>query len=135
VHARTGAPIHSTFFPAKLAWLREDRPEIFARRATWCGFAEYLLWRLTGQLKVSLSMASGTGLLDQRAGTWDTRCSRQCDIGRDRLPPIDDAPSSVSRPTSSRDGPGSRACRGCPERGTAPAPTWGWTARPQSASP
>src|SRR4029450_4133791 len=71
VHARTGAPIHSTFFPAKLAWLRDDRPEIFARAATWCGFAEYLLWRLTGQLKASLSMSSGTGLLVQRSGTSD----------------------------------------------------------------
>jgi len=92
VHARTGAPIHSTFFPAKLSWLREDRPEIFARAATWCGFAEYLLWRVTGQLKASLSMASGTGLLDQRAGTWDDTMLAACDIGRDRLPPIDDAP-------------------------------------------
>src|SRR5580692_719449 len=29
VHARTGAPLHSTFFPAKLRWLREARPAIF----------------------------------------------------------------------------------------------------------
>jgi len=92
VHARTGAPIHSTFFPAKLAWLRDDRPEVFARATTWCGFAEYLLWRLTGRLQASLSMASGTGLLDQRAGAWDSTMLAACDIGRDRLPPIDDAP-------------------------------------------
>jgi gluconokinase len=92
VHARTGAPIHSTFFPAKLAWLRDDRPEVFARAATWCGFAEYLLWRLTGRLQASLSMASGTGLLNQRAGTWDATMLAACDIGRGSLPPIDDAP-------------------------------------------
>ena len=92
VHARTGAPIHSTFFPAKLAWLRSDHPEVFGRATTWCGFAEYLLWRLTGQLKVSVSMASGTGLLDQPAGTWDPAMLGACDIDRDRLPPIDDAP-------------------------------------------
>ena len=92
VHASTGAPIHSTFFPAKLAWLRDDRPEVFAHATTWCGFAEYLLWRLTGRLQASLSMASGTGLLDQRAGTWDATMLAACDIGRDCLPPIDDAP-------------------------------------------
>ena len=92
VHERTGAPIHSTFFPAKLAWLRSDHPEVFARATTWCGFAEYLLWRLTGQLKVSLSMASGTGLLDQRAGAWDPAMLAACDIDGDRLPPIDDTP-------------------------------------------
>ena len=92
VHARTGAPIHSTFFPAKLAWLRDAQPEICARAATWCGFAEYLMLRLTSQLRVSLSMASGTGLLDQRAGTWDARMLSACDIGPEHLPPIDDTP-------------------------------------------
>src|SRR6266511_4162318 len=92
VHARTGAPIHSTFFPAKLAWLRDTQPEIFARAATWCGFAEYLMFRLTSQLPVSRSMASGTGLLDQRAGTWDAGMLSACDIGPEHLPPIDDTP-------------------------------------------
>jgi gluconokinase len=92
VHARTGAPIHSTFFPAKVAWLREAQPELFARAATWCGFAEYLMFRLTSQLRVSLSMASGTGFLDQRAGTWDAGMLAACGIGPEHLPPIEDAP-------------------------------------------
>ena len=76
MHARTGAPLHSAFFPAKLPGFATARPEIFARAATWCGFAEYLLARLTGRLKASLSMASGTGLLDQargRLGRHDAR--------------------------------------------------------------
>src|SRR5438034_227195 len=36
--------------------------------------------------------ASGTGLLDQRAGTWDARMLSACDIGPEHLPPIDDTP-------------------------------------------
>jgi gluconokinase len=92
IHARTGAPLHSTFFPAKLTWLREARPDVFARAATWCGFAEYLLLRLTGRLRASVSMASGTGLLDQQAGAWDTAMLDASGIGPGRLPPIDDAP-------------------------------------------
>jgi gluconokinase len=98
VHARTGAPLHSTFFPAKLTWLREARGDVFARAATWCGFAEYLLLRLTGCLRASVGMASGTGLLDQRpeagqrAGAWDAGMLDACGIGPGRLPPIDDAP-------------------------------------------
>jgi gluconokinase len=92
VHARTGAPLHSTFFPAKLTWLRENRPEIFARAATLCGFAEYLFLRFTGRLQSSVSMASGTGLLDQRAGAWDVPVLDACAIGPERLPPIDDTP-------------------------------------------
>ena len=73
IHARTGAPLHSAFFPAKLRWLRETRPEVFARAAVWCGFGEYLHARLTGHLAASLSMASGTGLLDQIAGGMGCR--------------------------------------------------------------
>jgi gluconokinase len=98
VHARTGAPLHSTFFPAKLTWLREARPAVFARAATWCGFAEYLLLRLTGRLRASVSMASGTGLFNQQveagqgAGAWDTAMLDACGIGPGHLPPIDDAP-------------------------------------------
>jgi len=98
VHARTGAPLHSTFFPAKLTWLREARPDVFARAATWCGFAEYLLLRLTGRLRASVSMASGTGLFNQqfdawqRPGAWETGMLDACGIGPGRLPPIDDAP-------------------------------------------
>lgn len=92
IHERTGAPLHSTFFPAKLAWLRDSRPDVYARAATWCGFGEYLLLRLTGRIRASLSMASGTGLLHQRAGTWDAEMLAACGIGPERLPPLDDAP-------------------------------------------
>lgn len=92
IHARTGAPLHSTFFPAKLTWLRQARPDVFSRAATWCGFAEYLLLRLTGRLRVSVSMASGTGLLDQRTATWDADVLGACGIEPERLPSIDDAP-------------------------------------------
>ena len=92
VHARTGAPIHPTFFPAKLTWLRETHPALFERAATWCGFAEYLLLRLTGRLQASVSMASGTGLLDQATASWDTEMLAACSVGPERLPPIDDAP-------------------------------------------
>jgi gluconokinase len=103
IHSRTGAPLHSTFFPAKLTWLRETRPEVFARAVTWCGFAEYLLLRLTGRLRTSVSMASGTGLLDQYAGTWDAPLLDACGIGPDRLPPIDDAPvTGLARASGAR---------------------------------
>ena len=93
VHTRTGAPIHSTFYPARLRWLRRARPAVFGRAAHWCGFAEYLALRLTGRLSVSVSMASGTGLLDQAAQDWDPELLAHCGITVDRLPPISDAPA------------------------------------------
>jgi len=94
LHARTGAPLHSAFFPAKLRWLARTRPEVTARAVTWCGFGEHLLAVLTGTLRVSLSMASGTGLLDQARGEWDAGALEAAGIAATALPPIDDAPLS-----------------------------------------
>jgi gluconokinase len=58
VHARTGCPLHSTFFPARLRWLRARSPETFKRVLTWGGFSDYLALRLFGRSVSSLSMAS-----------------------------------------------------------------------------
>lgn len=93
VHARTGAPLHSAFFPAKLRWLQQARPDLFARARTWCGFGEYLSARLAGSLHTSVSMASGTGLMDQSTGHWDPALLGTCGIDRRQLPPIDDRPA------------------------------------------
>ena len=93
IHARTGAPLHPTFFPAKLRWLRQARADGFARAVTWCGFGEYLHARLTGRLVSSLSMASGTGLLDQARGGWDADTLALAGIDVGLLPPIADDPA------------------------------------------
>ena len=52
---------------------------------------EYVQRRLLGDAAASISMASGTGLLDQRTCTWDEELTRGIE---DRLPPIDDSPRS-----------------------------------------
>ena len=41
-HARTGAFLHPSFWPAKLAWLAETEPETFRRAAWFVSFADYL---------------------------------------------------------------------------------------------
>jgi gluconokinase len=97
-HRRTGAPIHAAYFPAKLRWLREHDPRTFARARRWCGFGEYLASRFTGEMRASLSMASGTGLLDQERATWDAEMLGVTGIDSSTLPPIDDgaAPGLVA---------------------------------------
>jgi gluconokinase len=61
VHARTGAFLHPSFWPAKLAWLAETEPETFRRAAWFVSFADFL----NGKPETSLSMASTSGLLDE----------------------------------------------------------------------
>jgi gluconokinase len=90
VHARTGAVIHPSYWPAKLAWLRKEGAFEKARHAV--SFGDYVLLRLTGELRTSLCMASGTGLLDLGARAWDVELLETLSLDPDLLPPIDDGP-------------------------------------------
>jgi gluconokinase len=88
VHARTGAFLHPSFWPAKLAWLAETEPEVFRRAAWFVSFADYL----RGAPETSLSMASSSGLLDLTAQDWDEELVATLGVGRERLPRIADVP-------------------------------------------
>jgi gluconokinase len=91
VHARTGAPLHPSFWPAKLAWLAEAEPEAFRRSARFVSFGDYLYAKLHGGAPTtSLSIASGTGLLDLAAGGWDTELLEILGVDEARLPRISD---------------------------------------------
>jgi gluconokinase len=71
VHRRTGCVLHPSYLPARLLWLRESDPERFRRCACFLSPGEYLEQIWFGEARCSLSMASGTGLLDQRTLHWD----------------------------------------------------------------
>jgi gluconokinase len=85
VHARTGAYLHPSFWPAKLAWLAETDPETFRRAARFVSFSEYL----RGEAHTSPSMASGTGLLDLTTNDWDVELLETLGLERELLPELD----------------------------------------------
>src|SRR5438270_10413732 len=93
VHARTGTHLHSSYWPAKLAWLAEDEPELFRSTARFVSFADYLYERLTGERpRCSRPPASATGLLDL-AGGWDEELLSTLGLEPERLPPLGDEPA------------------------------------------
>jgi gluconokinase len=71
IHARTGCVLHWTYWPARLESLRQSDPDLTKRVSRWVSFGEFLLARLTGSTDVSVSMASGTGLLNIHTLEWD----------------------------------------------------------------
>jgi gluconokinase len=97
VHARTGCRLHSSYWPAKLLRLRNEEPEIFYRTTTWLSFAEYLALELFGETAVSVSMASGTGLLNQRTCEWDPQMLEALNISIESLPEIATPERTLSR--------------------------------------
>ena len=95
VHRRTGCVLHPSFLPARLLWLRAADPDRFARCARFVSFGEWLEQRLFGAWRVGLSMASGTGLLDQHALAWDAEVLRAARIEAGQLSPLE--PGHASR--------------------------------------
>ncbi len=95
VIARTGCRFHSSYWPAKLRWLAHAEPATFAAAAGFVGPGEYLLRRLCGQegRVASVSMASGTGLLDVHRLVWDEEVAALARVDPAALPPLDLAPS------------------------------------------
>ena len=75
-HARTGCMLRATYWPAKLRWLSKVRVARWLTPADW----------LTGAPQTSLSMASGTGLLDLARSDWLDWASAA------KLLPVSDAP-------------------------------------------
>jgi gluconokinase len=93
VQARTGAPVHPSFWPSKLVWLAETEPDIFRRAARFVSFCDYLYEQLLGVApSCSLSIASGTGLLDLNANRWDADLLEVLKVDESRLPRISGEP-------------------------------------------
>jgi gluconokinase len=88
VHARVGTVLHWSYWPAKLSWLRRTQPGVFKRVKRWISFGELVLGRLTGQTDVSVSMASGTGLLDVHRCQFDPELLAVIGIDPEQLAPI-----------------------------------------------
>jgi gluconokinase len=111
VHKRTGCFLHPSFWPAKLAWLGPQAAE--AARVV--SLADYLFLRLTGELRTTLSTASGSGLLDLRARRWDAELLGELHLDESKLPPIgSDAAGAILPPLA--DGACSNLGAGCTTR-------------------
>jgi gluconokinase len=115
VHDRTGCFLHPSFWPAKLMWLRKQGVLDGARRVV--SFADYLFFRLTGELRTTLSSASGSGLLDLRARAWDAELLEALGLDEELLPPISGEAAGTTYPPLG-DGACSNLGAGCttPER-------------------
>jgi len=98
LQARTGSVLHWSYWPAKLAWLAAERADLLARARHAVSFAEYLFLQLTGELRMTLSSASGTGLLDLHTRSWDEGLAGTLGLDRDLLPPLSDDPAGAGRP-------------------------------------
>lgn len=84
-HSRTGARFHPSYWPAKLLWLQQTRPAMFAQTAKWLSLSDYFFLRLFGDECTSVSMASATGLFNQQLCDWDREICEGLGISIEQL--------------------------------------------------
>jgi gluconokinase len=89
-HARVGCRLHTSYLPARLWWLRDEASDAYRAVRRFMSFGEYLGLRLFGELRTSVSMASGTGLFDQWTRRWDAPILEALSLEPERLGPIVD---------------------------------------------
>ncbi len=90
VHNRTGCRFHSSYWTAKLLWLKAEHADIFDKTAKWLSFSDFLSLKLFGKAETSVSMASGTGIFDIRKCSWDNTLLDYLQIKQVNLPKIAD---------------------------------------------
>jgi xylulokinase len=69
--ARTGNGINQQLVAAKLRWLAQHEPKVFARIATVFGSYDYINWRLTGERAVEQNWALEAGFVNIASGRLD----------------------------------------------------------------
>jgi gluconokinase len=90
VHERTGCMLRVSYWPARLAWFRRTQPEVWRAASRWITLGEYLELRLFGRGRVSYSVASWSGLLDQRRLEWDAPLLEAVGLASEQLGPLVD---------------------------------------------
>jgi gluconokinase len=85
VYKRTGTPIHPMSPLSKIAWLKDDQPEIAAKVKKYIGIKEYIFKKFFDQYVVDHSLGSATGLMNLKRLDWDEEALTIAGISRDQL--------------------------------------------------
>lgn len=96
VHERTGCLLRTSYWPARLAWYRRTYPELWRRVARWITLGELLELRLFGHSRVTLSVASWSGLLDRTRLTWDDPLLAMLGVTAENLSPLVDVAAPLA---------------------------------------
>lgn len=92
-HARTGSYVHSLYWTTKIPYLLD---ELGTDRLRFVGLPDYVRRVLLGDDATSVSVASGTGMLDLSACDWDEEALSLAGVSRDRVPEITTAPGRLA---------------------------------------
>ncbi|MCL4562760.1 MAG: gluconokinase [Chloroflexi bacterium] len=90
VHQRTGVYFHPSYVPARFLWFAKHQPAVHQNARRWISLGEYLELRLFGEVSISYSAASWTGLLNRTSLDWDEELLATLPVEKSQLSPLVD---------------------------------------------
>ena len=84
----TGHRMSASYSAAKLAWVKRNEPEIYAKTDKVLNAKDYILYKLTGNMVTEPSDASSTCLLDIGTLRWSDTLADLYGISMDKLPEL-----------------------------------------------
>jgi sugar (pentulose or hexulose) kinase len=97
----TGKRLSVNLTIAKIAWLKEHQPDIFARAYKYLDVHAFLVHRLTGYYRTGWGCADPTGLFDMQSNDWSETLLGQVGIRPDQMPEVCPSGMVVGTITSS----------------------------------
>jgi xylulokinase len=91
VYHITGHRISPTYSGSKIAWVRENEPNVFVRAHKFLHVKDYIAYRMTGAFVTDRSDASGMNLYDLEKGVWSDEILNAFDLDQRLLPEIHDS--------------------------------------------
>ena len=87
-HRLTGKRLSVNLTIAKIAWLKEFQPDIFAQTYKYLDVHSFLVHRLTGFYRTGWGCADPTGMFDMQNNCWAETILQQVGIRLDQLPEV-----------------------------------------------
>lgn len=100
IYRRTGCPVLYSYPCAKILWIRQNLPRVFAEGYKFLSAKDYVVYRMLGEAYIDRSTASGSQLFDIRRLTWDEMMLKAAGLDEDSLPVLCDETDLVGEVSS-----------------------------------
>lgn len=95
----TGNPFAPHLMGIKIKWIKECNPEKYERTRKFVSGKDYINYKLTGEIAIDYSEASGTGLYDRKTDDWSDEAVRLMGLDKDKLPKICESNTVIGKVT------------------------------------
>jgi gluconokinase len=85
IYQQTGTPIHPMTPLCKIAWIKDNQPDVFNKAYKFISVKEYIWFKLFGKFQVDYSIASASCLFDSRNKRWCKEALAFCGINESQL--------------------------------------------------